>query len=93
MFFEEIFENDDFNRLVGKDDFFLHPRETVEVNNAEENNTPRSLRKRRDYPTINNNKNYLKNLQMRFNSSISNCWNGACGLLISRVSINLTLPY
>ena len=83
-YFEAIFKNPDFNRLVGNDDFFLHGRTDVEVKDAQENNT--TGRKRRDYASINGNKFYLKNLQMRFNSSISNCWNGACGLLISRVS-------
>ena len=89
-YFQEIFQNDHFNRLVGNDDFFLHKREDVEVENPEENNTAGSSRKRRDYQSINDNKFYVKNLQMRFNSSISNCWNGACGLLISRVRNNLT---
>lgn len=81
---QEIFKNHNFNRLVGNDDFFLHRRENVEVKDIEENNTAESSRKRRDYQSINENLFYHKNLQMRFNSSISNCWNGACGLLISR---------
>ena len=92
-YFKEIFQNDHFNRLVGNDDFFLHKREDVEVKNPEENNTAGSSRKRRDYQSINDNKYYVKNLQMRFNSSISNCWNGACGLLISRVCNNVAESY
>ena len=78
---------------LGNDDFFLHKREDVEVKNPEENNTAGTSRKRRDYQSINDNKFYVKNLQMRFNSSISNCWNGACGLLISRVCSNVTESY
>ena len=83
-----IFKDDHFNRLVGNDDFFLHSREDVEVKSSEENDTTGSSRKRRDYQSINVNPSYQKNLLMRFNSSISNCWNGACGLLISRVRQN-----